>query len=238
MSVTSQDYLDWEDQQQVFEAMAALNGTGDYVFQPPGDEPELVKGDRVTASFFDVLWVRPMLGAVFTSRNEVGGSDRVVVVSYAFWQRHFGRDPAAVGRTLTLNGESYTIVGVMPAGFAYPPGSPQPADLWALWIPRPQDRVRGGSGARSLGGLQSIARLRSDVSFDQAQAQLSQVAATIAAANPTTHTGRGIGIRPLRDHLVGSSTRLRMLMLLAAVGIVLLIACANVANLWLARASV
>jgi predicted permease len=126
----------------------------------------------------------------------------------------------------------------MPAGFAYPPGSPQPADLWTLWVLRPQDRVRAGSGARSLGGHQSIARLKADVSLDEAQAQLSQVAATIAAANSTTNTGRGIGIRPLRDHLVGSSTRLWMLMLLGAVGIVLLITCASVANLWLARASV
>jgi putative ABC transport system permease protein len=238
MSVTAQDYLDWADQQQVFEAMAALSGIGDYVFQPPGAEPEVVKGDRVTASFFDVLRVRPMLGAAFTSRDEVGGSDRVVVLSHGFWQRHLGRDPAAVGRTLALNGESYTIVGVMPAGFAYPPGSPQPADLWTLWVLRPQDRVRAGSGARSLGGHQSIARLKADVSLDQAQAQMSQVAATIASANPATNSRRGIGIRPLRDHLVGSSTRLWMLMLLGAVGIVLLITCANVANLWLARASV
>jgi putative ABC transport system permease protein len=218
--------------------MGALGGIGDYVFQPPGSEPELVKGDRVTASFFDVLQVRPMLGTAFTSRDEVGGSDRVVVVSDAFWQRHLGRDPSAVGRMLALNGESYTIVGVMPAGFAYPPGSSQPADLWTLWVLGPQDRARGGSGARSLGGHQSIARLRADVSLDQAQAQMSQVAATIASANPATNSRRGIGIRPLRDHLVGSSTRLWMLMLLGAVGIVLLITCANVANLWLARASV
>jgi predicted permease len=197
----------------------------------------LVKGDRVTAGFFDVLRVRPMLGAVFTSQNEAVGGDRGVVVSHAFWQRHLGRDPAAVGRMLALNAESYTIVGVMPAGFAYPLGSAQPADLWTLWVMRPQDRVGAGSGGRSLGGHQSIARLKADVSLDQAQAQMSQVAATIAAANPT-NTQRSIGIRPLRDHLVGSSTRLWMLMLLAAAGIVLLIACANVANLWLARASV
>jgi predicted permease len=237
MSITAQDYLDWEDRQEVFEAMAALGGIGDYVFQPPGAEPELVKGDRVTAGFFDVLRVRPMLGAVFTSQNEAVGGDRGVVVSHAFWQRHLGRDPAAVGRMLALNAESYTIVGVMPAGFAYPLGSAQPADLWTLWVMRPQDRVGAGSGGRSLGGHQSIARLKADVSLDQAQAQMSQVAATIAAANPT-NTQRSIGIRPLRDHLVGSSTRLWMLMLLAAAGIVLLIACANVANLWLARASV
>jgi predicted permease len=233
MAITAQDYLDWEDRQQVFEAMAALSGIGDYVFHPPGAEPELVKGDRVTARFFDVLRVRPMLGAAFTSRDEA----RVVVVSHAFWQRHLGRDPAAAGRTLALNGESYTIVGVMPEGFAYPPGSPQPADFWMLWVLGPQDRVRDG-GARSLGGHQSIARLKADVSLDQAQAQMSQAAATMAAANSTPDARRRIGIRPLRDHLVGTSTRLWMLMLLAAVGLVLLIACANVANLWLARASV
>jgi hypothetical protein len=129
MSITPQDYLEWADRQQVFEAMAVLTGPGDYVFQPSGGEPELVKGDRVTASFFDVLRAGPMLGVVFTSRHEIAGSDRVVVVSHDFWQRRLGRDAAAVGRTLALNGESYTIVGVMPASFAYPPGSPQPAEL-------------------------------------------------------------------------------------------------------------
>jgi putative ABC transport system permease protein len=238
MSITAQDYLDWDDQQQAFEAMAAVTGAGDFVFQPPAAAPEVVKGDRVTASFFDVLRARPRLGAAFTSRHEVAGSDRVVVVSQSFWQRHLAGDPAVVGGTVVLNGESYTVVGVMPAGFAYPPGSPQPADLWAPWVHGPQDRVRGGAGARSLGGLHCIARLRPDVSLDQAQAHLFEVAARVAAAAATTGTARRIGIRPLRDHLVGTSTRLWMLMLLAAAGLVLLIACANVAHLWLARASV
>ena len=237
MSITAQDYLDWEDRQQVFEAMAAITGSGDYVVQPPNGDPELVKGDRVTASFFDVLRAQPMLGAVFTSRHEVVSADRVVVVSHAFWQRALGGDPATVGRALTLNGESYTVVGVMPPGFAYPPASLQPTDLWTPWVHGPQDRVGGASGARSLGGVHSIARLRSNVSLDQAQAQMTQIAATIAASS-SAGTPRNVGVRPLRDHLVGTSTRLWMLMLLAAVGIVLLIACANVANLWLARASV
>jgi len=123
----------------------------------------------------------------------------------------------------------------MPSSFAFPPGATQPADVWTPWVPAPHERVRGGG--RHI-YLQSIARLKAGVSLSQAQAQMSQVAATIAAANPATNTGRGIGVRPLRDHIVGSSTRSWMLMLLAAVAIVLLIACANVANLWLARASV
>jgi putative ABC transport system permease protein len=238
MTITAQDYLDWAEQQQVFEAMAAFNGPADYVFQPPGAEAALVKGASVTASFFDVLRARPVLGAVFTSSHATAGRDRVVVVSYDFWQRHLGRDAAAVGRALALNGESHTIIGVMPSGFAYPPGSSQAADLWTLWVPRPQDQSAAGRGARQLGGTQSIARLKPDVSLDQAHAQLSQVAARIAAGNPTTNTARRVGIRPLRDHLIGTSTRVWMLMLLAAVSFVLLIACANLANLWLARASV
>jgi predicted permease len=238
MNVTSQNYLDWAAHQQVFASMAAIVDAGDTVLQRPDAELEVVKGQRVTASFFDVLRARPILGAAFTSRNELTGSDRVVVVSHGFWQRYFGGDPSAVGRSLVLNDEVFTIVGVMSATFAYPPGSSQPADVWMPWVVAPQHSVPGESGARALGGgVQAIARLRSDLSLDQAQAQMSQVAATIAADNPATNTGRGIGMRLLRDHLVGSSTRLWMLMLLAAVGIVLLIACANVANLWLARAA-
>ncbi len=237
MNVTSQEYLAWADQQQVFESMAAIVDTGDIVLQRPDAEREIVKGQRVAASFFGVLRARPMLGAAFTSQNALAGSDRVVVVSHGFWQRYFGGDPSAVGRSLVLNDDPYTIVGVMPAIFAYPPGSSQPADFWTPWVMSPQGNVQ--SGARAIGGgVQAIARLRQGVSLDQAQAQMSQVAARIAADNPSTNPPRPIGLRPLRDHIVGSSTRLWMLMLLAAVGIVLLIACANVANLWLARASV
>ena len=205
-----------------------------YTLQRPGAEPQVVVGHRVTAAFFEVLRSRPMLGEVFTSRHEVAGSDRVVVLSHAFWRREFGGDRSVVGRMLALNGESYEIVGVMPPGFTYPVGAIQPAETWVPYVPTPTERVRGRG--RSI-YLQSIARLKPGVSIAQAQAQMSQVAETMAAANPATNTGRGIGVRPLRDHFVGSSTRSWMLMLLAAAGIVLLIACTNVANLWLARAS-
>jgi putative ABC transport system permease protein len=236
MSVRVQDYLSWVDQQRVFEPMAAIVDSGDLVLQRPAADAEIVRGQRVTASFFDVLRARPMLGAAFTSQHELAGSNRVAVVSHGFWQRYFGGDPAGVGRSVVLNDEPYTIVAVMPAAFAYPPGSSQPADVWTPWVVDLQNRV---PGVRALGGsVQTIARLAPGVSLDQAQAQLSQTVAPDAAANPAASSGRGIGVRPLRDHLVGSSTRMWMLMLLAAVGIVLLIACANVANLWLARASV
>ena len=242
MNVTTQEYLAWTDRQDVFESMSAINDVGDAVLQPPSGEPELVRAQRVTASFFDVLRVRPLLGAVITVADEIPGSNPVVVLSHGFWQRYFGADRTAVGRSIALNGESYTIVGVMSPGFTYPTGSPRPADLWTPWFHGPQDRVQGsggGGGARAIGGsLQSIARLKSGVSLDHARAQMAQVVAAIAADAAAASTGRAIGIRPLRDHLVGSSTRSWMLMLLAAVAIVLLIACANVANLWLARATV
>ncbi len=236
-SITAQDYVEWADRQQVFDAMAAFNGPGDSVLQLPGAEPALVRTASVTASFFDVLRARPVLGNV-TPSQEAAGSDRVVVVSHGFWQQHLNRDPAAVGRAIALNGESFRVVAVMAGGFAYPPGSSQTADVWTVWTPRPPDQAGGGRGARQLGGTQSLARLKAGVSLEQAQAQLSQVAATIAAASSTTNTPRRVGVRPLRDHLVGTSTRMWMLMLLAAAGLVLLIACANVANLWLARGSV
>jgi putative ABC transport system permease protein len=237
LNVTSEEYLAWADEQQVFESMAAIVDAGDTVLHRPDAELEIVKGQRVTASFFDVLRARPLLGTSFTPQHALAGSDRVVVVSHRFWQRYFGGDPSAVGGSLRLNDDPYTIVGVMPATFTYPPGSSQPADFWTPWVVSPQGGGQGG--ARAIGGgVQAIARLRPDVSLDQAQAQMSQVAARIDADNPTTSNARRIGLRPLRDHIVGSSTRLWLLMLLAAVGIVLLIACANVANLWLARASV
>ena len=233
-SAAPQNYMDWAAQQQVFESIAAIAG-GAFTLREPGAEPEDLRSQRVTAGFFDVLRVRPAIGTAFTSENEVDGHHRVVVLSDALWRRRFGGDPAIVGRTIPLEGGSYEVVGVMPADFGYPVGSIRPTDIWAPYVVPPDERTRNPRNFSFY--LQTIARLKRGVSVEQAQAQMDQIAAALEQAHPEWNKDRKVGVRPLRDHLVGARTKSWMLMLLGAVGIVLLIACANVANLLLARAS-
>jgi putative ABC transport system permease protein len=158
----------------------------------------------------------------------------VAVLSDAFWHSHFGADPSIVGRTIPLDDEAYEVVGIMPVGMTYPVGAVRPTDLWVPYVVPESQRIRGRGFAAYL---QVIARLKPGMSVVQAQAQMDQVASAIEQANPATNKGNMVGVRPLHDHLVAANTRSWMLMLLGAVGIVLLIACANVANLLLARAS-
>lgn len=233
-SIAPQNYFDWLAQQQVFESIAAVGG-GAFTLREPGAEPEDLRGQSVTASFFDVLRVRPALGRAFSAENEVSGRNRVVVLSDGLWRRRFGGDPGIVGRTIPLEGGAYEVLGVMPAGFQYPVGIVRPTDLWSPYLVPPDERVRV-IGSRSY-YLQGIARLKPGVSLDQAQAQMNQVAVALQKANPVWNKDHLIGVRPLIDHMLGARTKSWMLMLLGAVGIVLVIACANVANLLLARAS-
>jgi putative ABC transport system permease protein len=233
-SAAPQNYNDWAAQQQVFESIAAI-ASGAFTLREPGSEPEDLRVQRVTAGFFDVLRVKPVYGRAFTKENEVEGREKLVILSDGLWRRRFAGDPNIVGRTIPIEGGAYEVAGVMPADFQYPVGSLRPTDLWTPYVVPPDERIRN-QGSFSM-YLQTIARLKPGVSVDHAQAQMDQIAKALQAANPEWNKDKLIGVRPLIDHLVGARTRSWMLMLLGAVGIVLLIACANVANLLLARAS-
>ena len=243
-AVAPQNYLDWAAQQQVFESMAAV-ASGWFTLRQPGAEPESIVPQRVTAEFFDVLRVHPAIGRPFIAENEVVGRERVVILSDAVWRRLFGADRNIVGRTIPLEdleggpsataGSGYEVLGIMPPGFEYPVASTRSTDIWIPYVVPPDQRLR--DPARGAWYLQVIARLKPGVSLTQAQAQMTQVATAIEHANPVWNKDVNIGVRPLRDHIVGTRVKSWMLMLLGAVTLVLLIACANIANLLLARAS-
>jgi putative ABC transport system permease protein len=233
-SSSPQNYVDWAAQQQVFEAMAAIAG-GAFTLREPGAEPEDLRAQRVTAGFFKVLRVRPAIGQPFTADNEVDGRHRVAVLSDGLWRRRFGGTPDIIGKAIPLEGGSYEVVGVMPSDFEYPIGSLRPTDLWVPYVVPQDERIRNPQ-SRSI-YLSSIARLKPGVSLEQAQAEMDRIAASLKVTHPVWNKDDLAGVRPLRDHIVGARTKSWMLMLLGAVAIVLLIACANVANLLLARAS-
>jgi predicted permease len=228
-----QNWLEWVAGQQVFESMAAI-APADHTLRLAGGDPEELRAERVTASFFDVFRVRPAIGRAFTQDEEVDGRHQVAVLSHAFWQRRFGGNPDIVGQTLALDDDVYEVVGVMPAGLPY---SGTPANAAALWTPyviSPGERVPGGPIGLYL---QVVARLKPGITLEQARTQMTQTAAAIERTDPERNRGTGVGVRPLADLLVGARMQSWMLMLLAAVGLVLVIACANVANLLLARAA-
>lgn len=228
-AVSPANYFDWQAQNHVFQKMA-IYGYGSFNLTGSG-EPVSVSARRVSASFFPVLEVQPMLGRVFSQEEDRPGHNHVAILNESFWRSQFGADPQIVGKTITLDGEAYTVVGVMAAKFEYPPAS-DPADSAKLWVPfgmTDQERAVRGNHNDAV-----IARLRDGVSLEQAQAEMNTISLRLQKEYPADDNGWGAVVKPTRDDLVGD-VRPALLVLLGAVAFVLLIACANVANLVLAR---
>jgi putative ABC transport system permease protein len=233
-----QNFLDWRDQQDVFTGLAAV-GYAEIGLRRQGDIlPENLRAQRVTAGFFSVLRTQPVLGRGFSSEDEVEGPGRIAVISYALWQRRFGGSPDVIGARLPGPLASFEVVGVMPPGFSYPVdtyvlGANERVDVWVPCIFSSDDRVRGNSYGYNL---HVIGRLRDGVSIERAQTRMNQITAALAAQTPRWFTDRVVKVEPLQE-LVTRGVRTWMMMLLAAVSFVLLIACVNLANLMLVRAT-
>src|SRR5262245_41178514 len=218
------DYQDYK-QNSVFQGLAAYTGGGGIISGL--GEPELVNGPQVSANFFNVLGVDPILGRTFQEGEDKQGGPKVTVLTYALWQRRFGGDRQIVGKALTINGESYSIIGVLPASFQF---ALRPAYLCLPYQPTNTQLTR-----RFMHGTNVSGRLTPGVSVDQAQSELSLIAGRIEQQFSDSHTGTKARLVPLQEEVIGT-VRPVLLVLLAAVGFVLLIACANVASLLLTRA--
>jgi putative ABC transport system permease protein len=222
-SVSPADFFDWRGQNKTFEHMAAYDA-GDYTLTGSG-EPDRVRVARVSPDLFPLLRQQPVLGRAFTQEEEVNGKDLVVILSHESWERRFGKDPAIVGKTFTLSGYNYVVVGVMPAGFSFPDSK---VELWIPYAPNADERaVRGGHF------LEVLARLKPGVTLERARADMASIATALEKQHQV-NTGHGTNVFSLHEETVGDVRR-ALLVILAAVGFVLLIACANVANLLLAR---
>lgn len=231
--VAPQNFSDWREQQTVFTDLAAIGYASVSLRAEAGQEPETLEAQSVTAGFFPVLGIAPILGRTFTADNEVEGRARVAVISYSLWQRRFGGAPDVIGRYLPVQRVDLEILGVMPPSFAYPVGATRPTEVWLPNVFRPEDRVRANEFSYRL---QVIGRLRDGMSIQQAQAQMDQITAGLAAETPRWFEDRVARVESLRDY-IARGVRTWMLMLLAAVGFVLLIACVNLATLMLVRVS-
>ena len=227
-AVSPPNFLDWEKSSTTFAAMSAIRGfsynlTG-------GAEAQRIIGGRVTAGFFNVYGVAPLLGRTLLPGEDASGRNLVLVLGYGFWQRQFGGATDILGRTLQLNGQTYTVVGVMPASFQRSGN----AEFWTPMAFSPAERAPNYRGAHYL---RVYGRLKSGVSLEQAQAEMSAIAAQLTDKFSDTNKGRGIKLTALHEFIV-RDVRQVLVVLLGAVSCVLLIACANLANLQLARATV
>ncbi len=226
-AVSPANFLDWRTQAHSFEGMSAY-GFGQYTLTGKG-RPEVMRMVAVTDGFFPVLHAQPMLGRVFVDGEDQPGRDHAVILSYDTWRNEFGANPAIVGSNIQLNDQAFTVVGVMPRGFEYPINPGFPAQMW-----KPQNWTAEDRAVRDNQNYGVIARLKPGVTVKQAKAELTTISDRLAQQYPKDDKGWGATAVPLRDDLVGN-VRPALLILLGAVALVLLIACANVANLLLAK---
>lgn len=221
-------YPEFHDMRELSESFAEISAWRSWTPVLYGDgEPMRLNAASVSADYFKVFGTRPAVGRLFVPGEEEPGHEPVVVLSHSLWQQNFGGDPGLVGQTLELDGISYTVVGVAPADFV------DPFDPGALWRSRPPD-WDATQLARDNHGWRSIGRLGENVTPQAAQADLDRIWSNLADEYPDTHTGEGVRLLTAKEWMVGG-VRTAVLVLLGAVGLVLLIACANVANLLLTR---
>jgi putative ABC transport system permease protein len=226
------NYLSWVERARSFDALAAFNGR-DFTLTEHG-EPERIGGSAVTASLFKVLGLAPIVGRPLSEEDEQPGAPPVALLAESLWLRGFGGDPSVVGRSIVLNGTPHQIVGVVPATFREV-GRTQIGSAGAaqIFVPLTRDTAQ----SRGNRTLRVVARLRSPISLDQGRDEMHRHAAAMEAEFPATNRNWDVRIEPLHDSMFDPRVRVSLLVLLGAVGVVLLIACANVANLVLARAA-
>jgi putative ABC transport system permease protein len=228
-SVSYMDYQDWLPQQKSFTALAAFKSSYS-VNLMDASGPSRLSARLVSSSFFSVLGVQPALGRDFQKEDDRRGAASVAIISNRFWKERFGGDPSVVGRNVALNGDSCTIIGVLPANFAFH----DPRDVF---LPLGTATQQWITQRESRAGIYVIGRLKTDVSIKQAQSDMDAVAAGLQSAYPQTNKNVGIAVNSFAEDTIGGDTRTTLYLLFGAVGFVLLIACANVANLLLARGS-
>src|SRR5215468_11773832 len=221
------NFVDWRAQNTVFDAISAVRQNESFNLTGAG-EPERVQGRLVSAEFFSTLGIEPLLGRDFLAEEDSPGATPAAILSYGFWRRRFGNDPGVIGKQLTLNNQSFTVIGITPANFQFG----EEADITVpIGLSAERFRLRGRDP-----GTDVVARLKPNVSEQQAETELNLIAARLEQQYPETNKRRRARVTPLHEFFVGH-VRQPLLILLGSVGLVLLIACANVANLLLVRAS-